>query len=152
MVSEIKVRLANIQYIMVWILWWWCLCLIEVVKACAWGVETCIKVTTSKCNSDFSRTARKAVVKASQWTQVRQKSQNMFSIPTQGFKSNQWQMRSTLSSQWEVEHFVLDGVQLRTSLVSFVGFPIMSTWKICKIFTRSSKITKPIPLNSSCIC
>jgi hypothetical protein len=45
------------------------------------------KVTTSKCNSDLSRIAIKVTVKASQWTQVRQ---NMFSIPTQGFKSNQW--------------------------------------------------------------
>jgi hypothetical protein len=26
-----------------------------------------------------------------------------------------------------VEHFVLEGVQLRTSLVSFVGYPMMST-------------------------
>jgi hypothetical protein len=26
-----------------------------------------------------------------------------------------------------VKHFVLEGVQLRTSLVSYVGYPMMST-------------------------
>jgi hypothetical protein len=52
-----------------------------------------IKVTTPKTNSYPSLTAKKATVKASQWTQVKE---NMFSIPTQGFKSNQWQLRSTL--------------------------------------------------------
>jgi hypothetical protein len=36
----------------------------------------------------------------------------MFSIPTQGFKSNQWHWGALWGSQWEVEHFVLEGVQL----------------------------------------
>jgi hypothetical protein len=30
-------------------------------------------------------------------------------------------------NQWKVKHFVLEGVQLRISLVSYVGYPMMST-------------------------
>ena len=50
----------------------------------------------------------------------------MFSIPTQGFKSNQWQLRSTLRQPIVGGAFILEGIQLRTSLVSFVGYPMMS--------------------------
>jgi hypothetical protein len=61
---------------------------------CTHGDNDCEgKVSTPKCKNNLSRTAIKATIKACQWTQVRQ---NMFSFPTQGFKSNRWQLRSTL--------------------------------------------------------
>jgi hypothetical protein len=67
------------------------------VATCRWGKlglwSPDPKVSTPKFNSDLFRTSIKATVNTSQWTQVRQ---NMFSIPTQGFKGNQWQLRSTL--------------------------------------------------------
>jgi hypothetical protein len=56
------------------------------------------KVTTPKCNNNLSQTVIKVTIKASQGTQVRQ---NMFSIPTQGFKNNQWKLINTLRQPME---------------------------------------------------
>jgi hypothetical protein len=46
-----------------------------------------------------------------------------------------------------VEHFVLEGVQLRTSLVSYVGYSTMSTSKISSLFIWPPKIVKPFFLH-----
>jgi hypothetical protein len=51
----------------------------------------------------------------------------MFAIPTQVFQSNQWQLKSSLRQPMGVEAFVLEGVQIRTRLVSHLGQPILWT-------------------------
>jgi hypothetical protein len=51
-----------------------------------------------------------------------------------------------------VEHVVLEGVQLSTSLVSTIGVSTTFTLETCRIFIQSPKITKPIPFNSSYTC
>jgi hypothetical protein len=64
--------------------------------------------------------------------------QHRFSIVTNGSWGVLW------GSQWEVKHFVLEGVQLRTSLVSQVGESTRLTSRISSIFRPSPKILKPL--------
>jgi hypothetical protein len=51
-----------------------------------------------------------------------------------------------------VEHVVLEGVQLSTSLVSTIGVSTTFTLETCRIFIQSPKITKLVLFNSSCTC
>jgi hypothetical protein len=55
-------------------------------------------------------------------------------------------------TQWEVKHFVLESVQLRTSLVSQIGESTRLTSRISSIFSPSPKILKPLLYNFPSPC
>jgi hypothetical protein len=75
----------------------------------------------------------------------------MFSISLQVFKSNQWQLRSSLRQPMKGEA-LLESVQLRTSLVSHIGESRRLTSRISNIFSPSPKILKPLLHNFPFTC
>jgi hypothetical protein len=108
-----------------------------------WHEKLCSKVSTPKCNSYPSLTARKATVNTN-------RACSLFQHKVSKVTNASW--GALWGSQWEVKHVVLEGVQLSTSLVSRVGVTTTFTLETCSIFILCPKNLRPLAFNFSWTC